>query len=235
MNGFTKTTLARRAARLLLAALAVGVLGAPMTGCANDKAKRDQAALMAENTELRDRNTQLESAVTQLEQQRALLEGELRSARSDSRGGSRGTTGFGGVSGVTAERLGTGEVLVTVANDILFDSGKATLKASAKTTLDQVAGVLNSQYADRLIQVAGFTDTDPIKKSGWKTNERLSAERALAVEEYLASKGVSNDSMFVSAFGSANPKGTKKDSRRVEILVLNAGRCHRGCAYRRRG
>jgi outer membrane protein OmpA-like peptidoglycan-associated protein len=225
MTGLSPRTWRRRAARLLLAALATGVLGAPMTGCANDKAKRDQAALMAENTELRDRNTQLESAVTQLEQQRALLEGELRSARADgSRAGSRGTTGCEGVSGVTAERLGTGEVLVTVANDILFDSGKATLKASAKTTLDQVAGVLNSQYADRLIQVAGFTDTDPIKKSGWKTNERLSAERALAVEEYLASKGVSNDTMFVSAFGPANPKGTKKDSRRVEILVLNAGR-----------
>ena len=77
------------------------------------------------------------------------------------------------------------------------------------------------RYSNRLIRISGHSDSDPIKKSQWKTNERLSAERALTVEEYLANKGVSNDSMYVAAFGSSRPLETKKSSRRVEIVVLN--------------
>jgi outer membrane protein OmpA-like peptidoglycan-associated protein len=116
---------------------------------------------------------------------------------------------------------GGGEVILDIAGDVLFDSGRAVLKGGAKRTLDQIASVLNSQYSGRLIRVAGHTDTDPIRKSKWKTNERLSAERALAVEEYLASRGVAKDRMYVAAYGSAFPRATKAESRRVEIIIMN--------------
>ena len=47
-----------------------------------------------------------------------------------------------------------------------------------------------------------------------------SAARALAVESYLVGKGVDNDKAYSAAFGPSNARATKKDSRRVEIVIL---------------
>jgi chemotaxis protein MotB len=105
---------------------------------------------------------------------------------------------------------------------VLFDSGKATLKSTAKAKLDKVAQVIKSQYGGQTIRVEGYTDTDPIKKSGWKTNERLSGERAMAVEEYLVSRGLSKDQIYYAGFGASHQRTSKKDSRRVEIVILAA-------------
>jgi len=66
-------------------------------------------------------------------------------------------------------------------------------------------------------------DTDPIRKSNWKTNERLAAERALSVEEYFSTRGIDKDRMHIASYGPARPKGSKKDSRRVEIVILTNG------------
>ncbi|MEX2217992.1 MAG: OmpA family protein, partial [Phycisphaerales bacterium] len=109
------------------------------------------------------------------------------------------------------------------AGDVLFDSGKATLKASAKKTLDNVASTIKSRYGANVVRIEGYTDTDPIVKSGWKSNERLSGERAMAVEEYLSSRGLPKDRIYYAGFGSSRPKSTKKDSRRVEIVILAKG------------
>jgi len=94
------------------------------------------------------------------------------------------------------------------------------LKSTAKTKLDKVASVIKGQYAGQMVRVEGYTDTDPIQKSGWKTNERLSGERAMAVEEYLTSRGLSKDQIYYAGFGAAHARANKKDSRRVEIVIL---------------
>ena len=212
----------------LLMAGALLVLAAPLTGCADKSAMRTNASLMAENDELRERNAQLEDLFGQQEMQLGTLQGENRTLRAENgrliaegRNRPTGNTGFEGMNGVNSSVLDTGEVLLSIESDILFSSGKTALKANAKKTLDEVASVLAGRYSNRLIRISGHSDSDPIKKSQWKTNERLSAERALTVEEYLANKGVSNDSMYVAAFGSSRPLETKKSSRRVEIVVLN--------------
>ncbi len=194
------------------------VLTFSMVGC--DDSKKRVALLESENQELRGRNSQLEAQLGEANAQRALLEEERANLESQiSQGGSGGTTGFEGIEGVTSMNLMGGAVKLDVEGDILFDSGRATLRDAAKRTLDRIASVLNSQYSGRMIRIEGHTDSDPIRKSGWKTNERLGAERALAVEEYLATKGVSNSNMYIASFGPSSPKGTKKDSRRVEILI----------------
>lgn len=198
------------------AAAAILVAAATMLGGCNNQKQNRLELLEMENADLRDRNAQLELALDQSETQRLSLEEQLSGMSA------RQATGFEDIAGVESSAFATGEVLVNVASDLLFDSGKATLKQSAKSTLDRVASVLNSQYGGRMIRVAGHTDSDPIRKSAWKTNERLSSERALAVEEYLASKGVDNNRMYVAAFGSTFPKGSKPQSRRVEILVLSS-------------
>lgn len=208
---------------LALAALSIGLLG--LVGCENG-AKEQIAALEAENQELRDRNNQLNSALDQSESQISLLQqerGDLESQLMASRNRpAAAQTGFENIQGVGIERR-AGEISVGVAGDVLFDSGKATLKSSAKSTLDQIASVLNSTYAGNTIRVEGHTDSDPIRKSGWKTNDRLGAERALAVQEHLVSRGVSKDRTYIASFGQSRPKGSKAQSRRVEIVVLSTG------------
>lgn len=209
-----------RAGMLLL--LSTAALG----GCAGTDDRI--IALENENIELRQQNRELDESLREAQTQRALLEGEVRalSAENDrlrleasAAPADSGPTGFEGIQGVTAANV-SGGVLLDVEGDVLFASGSVKLRNSAKQTLDRVAQVLQNQYGGSTIRIAGHTDTDPIRKSEWKTNERLSAERALAVEEYLASKGLSKDGMYVAAFGPAEAKGSKSASRRVEIFVL---------------
>lgn len=211
---------------------AILITGAVLLGGCAHSAKERVTLLEDENFELRARNEQLQASLGQSEQARALLDKEARDLRAEkerleletSRQGpsyASADTGFEGLSGVSTSTNAAGEVIVAVAGDVLFDSGRIDLKSTAKKTLDEIASVLNSRYSGRLIRIAGHTDSDPIKKSKWETNERLSAERALAVETYLQSKGVNGDRMYSAAFGPSQPKGSKQSSRRVEIVVLN--------------
>lgn len=171
----------------------------------------------AAEMELREKLDSTESALRDCESERSRILAENEKLRG---GGGNGATGFEGMGDVS--RAGS-DIVVAVAGDVLFDSGSVTLKGSAKANLDRIAGVLQSQYGGNDVRVAGHTDSDPIKRSKWGSNERLSCERALAVEEYLASRGVSKDRMYAAGYGPAKSKGDKKSSRRVEIVVIGAG------------
>lgn len=206
---------------LLPAALVVAVT---LGGCADDQAKRRAALLEQEAGELRARNEQLEAALSAANDERSRLEQEMLRAERDALAAqqtrSTSNTGFEGIEGVDSTRGPGGDVIVDIVGDVLFDSGKVTLKSTAKQTLDRVASVITSSYGSHTIRVEGHTDSDPIRKSQWKTNERLSAERALAVEEYLATKGVDKNRVYIAGFGDARPRGSKAQSRRVEIVLL---------------
>ena len=113
-----------------------------------------------------------------------------------------------------------GKVTVGMSGDVLFDSGKSTLRPNAKKSLDEIASVLNGRYAGQPVLVEGFTDTDPIRKSGYKSNFHLGFDRAYSVREYLLSRGVAADRIeSVTSFGPNQPLATKAKSRRVEIVV----------------
>jgi len=197
-----------------------------LIGCSG-VAQKDYDRVFGENTELRERNASLEKEAeasrrnaAQLASQVDDLTAQIDRLAADTRVASADPTGFEGIPDVGVSRQAGGEVVVAIAGDVLFDSGSIALKPSAKTSLDSVATVLKGRYGANLIRIEGHTDTDPIRKSKWKTNERLSFERANAVEQYLASKGVKSRRMYSAAFGSANPKANKKASRRVEIVIL---------------
>lgn len=211
----------RNIARIVGIVTLVGGMAAGLGGC-NKVSRAEHDLMLQENNELRDRLAREQAARQEAETRGASLEQENRdlAANATKGGGKAGAaTGFEG-SGFDSYRTAGGEVVVSAAGDVLFDSGKATLKPAAKAKLDKVASVLKSQYGGQTIRVEGYTDSDPIVKSGWKTNERLSGERAMAVEEYLSSRGVSKDQIYYAGFGASRSKGTKKDSRRVEIVIL---------------
>jgi len=225
--------MARRMTRVVRMAGLVAMIGglSLLSGC-NKGGKADQDLLMQENGELRQRIAQLEANLAANDEQLAQLSEEnqhLRSAAearpepsaADPDPYAAGTPGTRELSpGLTVSTNPRGEVVLAIAGDVLFDSGSAELKKSSRATLERVAELLNGQYRNNGIRVEGYTDSDPIRKSDWGTNERLSAERALAVETYLVQHGVRNERIYSAAFGPAKPKSSKSASRRVEVVVL---------------
>lgn len=211
-----------------LVLIGMGALCMALVGC-KSVSQRDYDAAIDENTQLRERiaglqesvrqanesNSAFQSQNEQLRGENARLQSELSSAAAQPR------TGFEGISGVDLSAR-NGAIVVGVASEVLFNSGSADLRSNAKKTLDEVVGVIRSTYSGNEIRVEGYTDTDKLVKTKdkWQTNERLSAARALAVEEYLVTKGVDNDRIYSAAFGPSKPKGSKQASRRVEIVIL---------------
>ncbi|MBN1804693.1 MAG: OmpA family protein [Sedimentisphaerales bacterium] len=133
-------------------------------------------------------------------------------------------TGFGEGYDVSLDAA-KGTITVTLPNEILFDSGKATLKTATSVQLDHIYSVIRDKYSGKQIDVVGHTDADPIKKSSWKDNWELSAQRALSVLRYLVKKGISPDKIKASGRGESQPISSNSSSsgkarnRRVEIVV----------------
>ena len=117
--------------------------------------------------------------------------------------------------------------LVTrLVDQVLFDSGKATLRPTASRVLDKVAQVLN-EVPDQPIGVEGHTDNVPIKYSKWADNAALSQARADAVAAYLVStQGIGSNRVTAIGYGEARPVASndtpegRQRNRRVEIIIL---------------
>jgi chemotaxis protein MotB len=210
---------------VLLAAIAAGSF---LGGC-NSAQKDELSMLKEENAQLAIQRDEARGALESSEAERRRLEeenGRLQ-ASANEQPPAVAATPVGSTNpkldlpeGVTAENR-NGTIVLTIEGDILFDSGKATLKTDAKKTLDKVISELKKKYPSNKLRLAGFTDSDPIKKSGFKTNYHLGFERSFSVGQYLATKGVEEGRIEYSSFGPNEPKSSKKESRRVEIAIVN--------------
>jgi chemotaxis protein MotB len=117
--------------------------------------------------------------------------------------------------------------LVTrMLDQVLFDSGKAELRAGAPRVLDKVAQAL-LQTPDQPIGVEGHTDDRPIKYSGWADNTELSVARANAVVDYLVTThGIDRSRLIALGYGEERPIAPndtvagRQKNRRVEIVIL---------------
>ncbi len=133
-------------------------------------------------------------------------------------------TGFGEGYDVAFDPS-AGTITVTLPNSILFNSGMATLKKATNVELDHIKSVLQNKYPGKQIDVVGHTDSDPIKKSKWKDNWELSAQRALSVVRYLLDRGIAKDKIRAVGRGASQPIASnattsgKARNRRVEIVV----------------
>ncbi len=117
-------------------------------------------------------------------------------------------------------------LVLTFVSEVLFDSGKAALRAEAQETLSKVASVIQEKVADRNVGVEGHTDNEPIKRSGWKSNWELSTARATSVLHFLEENGVRPELLVASGYGeyrsvasNDTPEGRQRN-RRVEIVIL---------------
>ena len=110
--------------------------------------------------------------------------------------------------------------LIVSMSDVLFDTGKYSLKPGAREKLAKVAGILLA-YPGLDIAVGGYTDN----VGGDAMNQTLSENRAGSVRDYLVQEGVATNSVSSKGFGNTLPVASNDNSsgrqqnRRVELLV----------------
>jgi outer membrane protein OmpA-like peptidoglycan-associated protein len=120
--------------------------------------------------------------------------------------------------------------MVMTLSDVLFDTGRATLKPGATRDLDRLAQALKDNPNTR-VKIEGFTDS-----VGSATyNQGLSERRAQAVADALQLRGVPTDRLQVEGLGKEFPVASndsqagRQQNRRVEIVFSDeSGRFAQG-------
>ncbi len=122
---------------------------------------------------------------------------------------------------------GDGGATITLASDITFQAGRSDLNRSAQTSLQRVAAALKRERTNiHEVRIEGHTDSDPIRRSGWKNNEELSLARAGSVRKFLVAQGIEEDLLAVEGYGPTKPVASnssnegKAKNRRVEIVLV---------------
>ncbi len=110
--------------------------------------------------------------------------------------------------------------LVVNMSDVLFDSGKYTLKPLARERLAKIAGIILAHPGLKL-EVEGHTDS----VGSDEFNQRLSEQRGASVRDYLVAQGISMNSIAARGFGKIQPAASndtadgRRRNRRVELIV----------------
>jgi chemotaxis protein MotB len=116
-------------------------------------------------------------------------------------------------------------------SELLFDVGKAEIKPEARTEIDKIAAAI-LELSQKIppdiawvLRVDGHTDIRPISGPVFKSNWDLSAARAIAVVQYLASKSIAPEHLVAAGFGefqpidSAKTEDAYKRNRRIEFKL----------------
>jgi chemotaxis protein MotB len=114
-------------------------------------------------------------------------------------------------------------------SEVFFDTGQSVLKPEGRAEVDKIAAVLidvSKQIPPDInwvLRVDGHTDVRPI--GGGKSNWDLSAARAIAVVQYLVTKGMPPQRLVAAGFGEFQPidPATTEDAysknRRIELKL----------------
>ena len=114
----------------------------------------------------------------------------------------------------------TARGLVVNLSDVLFDTGKYTLRPLAREKLAKISGIVLA-YPDLKLAIEG--NTDSIGSDAM--NQTLSEKRAGSVLDYLARQNIPAASMTSQGFGKSQPVASndtaegRQQNRRVELVV----------------
>lgn len=167
------------------------------------EAERQAVLVEAREAEARRRGQQAQAAQeqAQLAEQRATtLEQEL--------------------SELKAKKTDRGMVLTL--GDVLFDTGRATLKPGAYATVDRLAAVLK-EAPDRKVMIEGHTDS--VGSDDY--NQGLSERRAAAVQTALLERGVRSEQITALGKGETFPVASndnvagRQQNRRVDMIFTD--------------
>ena len=192
-----------------------------------DQLKTQLTAEQKKNTQLISDRSALRTSVEEMEG--ALREQARRQAEADAR-----IASFRALldrfrplidTGKLKVRIVDGRMVLVLATDILFGPGSAKLSEEGRAAIMDVATVLAS-FPDRVFQVEGHTDNDPISTRRYPSNWELAAERALNVVKTMIEGGLPATQVSGSSYGAHKPVASnesdegKSQNRRIEIVIL---------------
>lgn len=117
---------------------------------------------------------------------------------------------------------------ISFADTVLFESGEAVIKPSAKNTLEEIVSILKP--LPNSIRIEGHTDDQPINTSQYPSNWELSTARATSmVKMFIDNYGFSPEKLSAAGYGehkpvapNTTPEG-RQNNRRVDIVILSSG------------
>ena len=114
----------------------------------------------------------------------------------------------------------TARGLIVNMSDVLFDTGKFSLRPEAREKLARVAGIVEGHPGLKLA-VEGYTDS----VGGDDYNQQLSEKRGGSVRDDLIQQGMGSDSVTSAGFGKTMPVASndtadgRQQNRRVELVI----------------
>lgn len=194
--------------------------------------KQENGLLKGENENLsqnvkalEEKNVALHSDAEALERQRKAEVEEMRGTYENLLENMKGEIAKGEIT-ITQLR---GKLKVNMLDEILFDSGKTTVKPQGLEVLQRVGSILVN-VKDRAISIEGHTDNVPIGaelKKRYPTNWELSAVRATTVARYLQEKtGIDPGLLSAIGYGEYQPVALNESeegrakNRRIEIVLV---------------
>jgi outer membrane protein OmpA-like peptidoglycan-associated protein len=192
---------------------------------AESQAQAQQAQVQAQQAQLQAEQAQ--AAKEEADAARAKAEAEAAEARARAAEANRTAESAMQIREKLRQQLNTvlatsetARGLIVNMSDVLFDTGKYTLKPNTKISLAKVAGILLA-YPGLKVQVEGYTDS----VGSDEYNQKLSEDRAASVKDFLISQGVSANNITSQGFGKSNPVADnstaegRAQNRRVNLVV----------------
>ncbi|MFT4623005.1 MAG: chemotaxis protein MotB [Myxococcota bacterium] len=180
----------------------------------------DKAAMLNDRSRLTASMAELQLALRDLERRRAAAEARVAEFK-DLLARFRDLID----AGTLQVKIVNGRMVVQLATDVLFASGRADLSDEGGAALDSVAAILAS-IPLRAFQVEGHTDDVPIRTTRFPSNWELAAARSIGVARRLVEGGLAADRVSAASFGEHRPtaaNGTaegRRANRRIEIVVV---------------
>jgi outer membrane protein OmpA-like peptidoglycan-associated protein len=184
-----------------------------------------QASLQAQQAQLEAERAQ--AAKAQADAARAQAEAQAAEARANAAQANKSAEDANAVREKLKAQLNsvlatseTARGLIVNMSDVLFDTGKYTLKPTTQISLAKVAGILQA-YPGLKVQVEGYTDS----VGSDDFNQKLSENRAAAVKDFLISQGVTPANITSQGFGKSDPVADnstatgRAQNRRVNMVV----------------
>lgn len=183
--------------------------------------------LLAEKANLLKDQSKLEGSIAEMQQALAELEQRKRAAEARVAEFRSLIDRFKPLmdAGRLRVKIVDGRMVVELATDVLFESGKADLSDDGVEAIQEVTGLLVG-IPDRRFQIEGHTDNVPIKTSRFPSNWELAAARAITVVTTMISAGMPPERVSGASYGEFKPTAPndsdagKAHNRRIEIVVV---------------
>lgn len=185
-----------------------------------ERLNAEKASLVKDRSSLRASVDEMQAALTDLSARRSAAEARVREYQDL-------LARFQKLidAGQLRVKVVDGKMVVELATDILFGSGKADLSPEGAKSIAVVAAVL-ATLKDRQFQVEGHTDNVPIHTDRFPSNWELASARAIGVVNALVKGGLPANRASAASFADTHPAqpndtdAHKAANRRIEIVLV---------------